>query len=85
MTVQLLYFAWVREQIGIAEEQVEAPTPLPLAALLTQLQSRSPGHQQALANRDRLRAAINQHFSGGEDMVNAGDEVALFPPVTGGN
>ncbi|WP_199553710.1 molybdopterin converting factor subunit 1 [Sandaracinobacteroides hominis] len=85
MTVRLLYFAWVREQVGLGEEVVDAETPVPLGALLGQLQTLSPGHKQALADRTRLRAAINQNFAGWDTPVNAGDEVAIFPPVTGGN
>lgn len=82
--VTLLYFAWVRERIGTAQEQVEIPAPLTLGALVAQLEALGPGHAAALADRARLRGAINQAFVGWDAMVAPGDEVALFPPVTGG-
>lgn len=82
--VRLLYFAWVRERIGTGEEAVEVATPLPLSGLVEQLRARSKGHAAALADLDRIRAARNQEFVGWEAEVGPGDEVALFPPVTGG-
>lgn len=84
MTVRLLYFAWVREQIGTAAEEMELPEPTTLGALLTELRGRSAGHGLALADAARLRGAVNQAFSGWEAEVRPGDEVAIFPPVTGG-
>jgi molybdopterin synthase sulfur carrier subunit len=82
--VTLLYFAWVRERIGTAEERVDIAGPMALGALVDRLQGMSAGHAAALEARGRLRAAINQQFVGWEAEVRPGDEVALFPPVTGG-
>lgn len=84
MTVRLLFFAWVREQIGTGEQSFEIDAPLPLSELIAQLRTQSTGHAQALADPARLRAAINQQFSGWDSIVNPEDEVAIFPPVTGG-
>jgi molybdopterin synthase sulfur carrier subunit len=84
MTVRLLYFAWVRERIGAAREEIELEAPLPLGTLVESLARRSAGHAEALSDRGPLRAAINQCFAGWEALVKPGDEVALFPPVTGG-
>ncbi len=84
VTVRLLYFAWVRERIGVAEETVELQGATDLSGLLETLRARSAEHADALADRGRLRAAINQDFAGWDAVVNVGDEVALFPPVTGG-
>lgn len=84
MTVRLVYFAWVREQIGTAAEDVELPEPTTLGALLTALRGRSAGHGLALAKAERLRGAVNQNFAGWDAEVRPGDEVAIFPPVTGG-
>lgn len=83
--VRLLYFAWVRELTGASAEEAELAGPLPLSALIDQLQAGSPGHARALGDRSRIRAAINQQFSGWDTVVQNGDEVAIFPPVTGGN
>ena len=82
--VHLLYFAWVRERIGLPAEQVAIAAEMPMAALLDQLRARSDGHRSALSEPARLRAAVNQDFVGWDAIVRPGDEVAIFPPVTGG-
>ncbi len=84
MAVALLYFAWVREQVGTDREEIPLEAPLPLRALVEALRARSPGHGRALADLSRLRAAVNQEFAGWDAPVRPGDEVAIFPPVTGG-
>ena len=83
--VHLVYFAWVRERIGISAEDVALEASLPLSALVDLLAARSGGHALALADKGRLRAAVNQQFAGWETLIENGDEVALFPPVTGGS
>lgn len=82
--VSLLYFAWVRERIGMAQERMVLPEPVLLGELVALLKARGPGHAAALQELSRLRAAVNQDFVGWEAVVRPGDEVALFPPVTGG-
>lgn len=82
--IRLLYFAWVRERIGHASEEVAIDAPLSLAELVALLARRSPGHAAALAEPGRLRAAVNAEFATFDARVSPGDEVALFPPVTGG-
>jgi molybdopterin synthase sulfur carrier subunit len=82
--IRLLYFAWVREQIGLAEETLELAGPTSILSLIEGLRTRSAGHAAAFSDPARLRAAINQQFATLEALVQAGDEVALFPPVTGG-
>lgn len=84
MTIRLLYFAWVREMVGAEAEQLPLAEPLPLGELVERLRARSEGHARALAEPARLRAAVNQDFAGWDALVRPGDEVALFPPVTGG-
>ena len=59
-SVTILYFAWVRERIGLSGETVAIGGPMTLSALVDQLATRSDGHALALANRERLRAAVNQ-------------------------
>jgi molybdopterin synthase sulfur carrier subunit len=81
--ISLLYFAWVRERIGVGEEQVE-PGPATVAALLDMLVTRSPGHAAALVDRAAIRVAVDQNFVGFDAPVHDGSEVAIFPPVTGG-
>ncbi len=84
MTVSLLYFAWVRERIGIGAEELVLDGPTTVGALVERLADLSDGHRAALADRGRLRAAVNQNFVGWDAAVAPGDEVAIFPPVTGG-
>lgn len=85
MALQLLYFAWVRERIGRAEERVEPPQEvLTVAELIAWLRARGGGYAEALADTARVRCAINQDFATPEAMVHAGDEIAFFPPITGG-
>jgi molybdopterin synthase sulfur carrier subunit len=84
VNVTVRYFAWVREGIGLAEEQVALDAPEPLAAFVARLAERSDGHGRVLAEASRLRAALNQEHVPMDAIVRQGDEVALFPPVTGG-
>ena len=82
--MHVLYFAWVREKIGTAEEDLGPLPATTVGALIEILRARSPRHAEALAERAKLRVAVNQDFAGDETPVNPGDEVAIFPPVTGG-
>jgi molybdopterin converting factor subunit 1 len=82
--ITLLYFAWVRERIGAARATMVLAEPLTLGELVEQLRREGPGHAEALEDMTRLRGAINQEFVGWDAWVRPGDEVALFPPVTGG-
>ncbi|MEQ8369229.1 MAG: molybdopterin converting factor subunit 1 [Alphaproteobacteria bacterium] len=83
--ITVLYFAWLRDRIGQAEESIELPDGVvTVEALIDSLCQRSPGHAAAFAQRDAIRAAVNQVFAAPEDKLSAGDEVAFFPPMTGG-
>ncbi|PZP44754.1 MAG: molybdopterin converting factor subunit 1 [Azospirillum brasilense] len=83
--IRVLYFAWVRQRTGLATEEVEPPPEVAtIGALMRWLAARSPGHAAAFAQPKQVRAAVNQEFRGPEDPVAPGDEVAFFPPVTGG-
>lgn len=83
--MDILYFAWVREQIGTDREQIDPPPEVQdVAGLIGWLAKRSPGHAAALADPARLRAAIDQKFATFDESVSGAREIALFPPVTGG-
>jgi molybdopterin synthase sulfur carrier subunit len=83
--MKLLYFAWLKQRTGIAEEEVTPPASVTtVAGLLDWLRSRGPGYAAALKDLSVVRVAVNQEYVRPEHPVRAGDEVALFPPVTGG-
>ncbi|MBI1210778.1 MAG: molybdopterin converting factor subunit 1 [Alphaproteobacteria bacterium] len=83
--MKLLYFAWVRQKIGRSEEVVDPPANVRTAGdLAAWLVLRGEGYADALADLKRVRVAINQEHASFAAPVGAGDEVAFFPPVTGG-
>ena len=83
--MKLLYFAWLRARIGCAEEEVELPPRVrDVSGLLDWLRSRGGGYAEALRDLSIVRVAVNQDYVGSEHPLQEGDEVAIFPPVTGG-
>ncbi len=83
--MRLLYFAWLRSQIGIAEEEVTPPDDVrDVASLLAWMRGRGPAYAAALADDRVVKVAVNQEFARAGDPVSPNDEIALFPPVTGG-
>jgi molybdopterin synthase sulfur carrier subunit len=83
--MRLLYFAWIRSKTGIAAEDVEPPEAVKdVASLLEWLRGRGGGFADALKDPSVVRVAVNQEYARADHPVRAGDEVALFPPVTGG-
>ena len=82
--MKIIYFAALRRDIGVGEETVEPPAAITtVAQLKLWLADRSPAHAKALS-APRLMAAVNQDYAGMDSPVAADDEVAFFPPVTGG-
>lgn len=85
MRLTVLYFAWVRERIGQAEEVLTVPAEVATVAdLVGWLAARGGGYAEAMAAPERLRAAIDQNFVGLDASLAGAREVAIFPPVTGG-
>jgi len=83
--MDLLYFAWVRERIGVGHEHVDPPEAVrTIADLIAWLAERSAGHAEAFAEPPKLRAAIDQKFVPLDALLGDAKEVAIFPPVTGG-
>ena len=81
----ILYFAWLREKTGLSEETLALPESVrTVAGLIALLIARGPGYASAFATPGLVRAAVNQTFGRATTAVTAGDEVAFFPPVTGG-
>jgi len=85
MTVDLLYFAWVREAVGKDGERVDPPAGVEtIADLLDWLAGQGDGYADAFADRARLRAAVDQAFVPLDASIAGAREIAIFPPVTGG-
>jgi molybdopterin synthase sulfur carrier subunit len=83
--VNLLYFAWMRQKIGRSEEAFDLPDDVgTVRALAEHLRLRGGGYGEAFADLSRLRAAVNQEHVSFDSAVSGNDEVAFFPPVTGG-
>jgi molybdopterin synthase sulfur carrier subunit len=83
--MRVLYFAWVREAVGVGEEAVTPPAEVvSVADLIDWLAGRSDGHARAFADRDRLRCAVDQAFVALDAPIAGAREIAIFPPVTGG-
>ena len=83
--VKLVYLARLREILGVAAEDIELPREVAtVAALLAWLRARGGAWAAELAPGRAVRVAVIHDVARGETPVRAGDEVALFPPVTGG-
>ncbi len=81
--IDVLYFATFREMLGMAAEKLPAEH-LTVESLLKSLSSRGENWQQALLDNNNLQIAVNHHVVDRQASLKSGDEVAFFPPVTGG-
>lgn len=83
--LKILYFAWVRERTGLAEEDIALPENVTTVGdLIIHLKAKGPGYASAFENAGTIRAALDQaHVSHDTPLGNA-REVAFFPPMTGG-
>lgn len=84
MKIRLLYFARLREVFGLNQEGLELDAPATLADLLDALRARGGIWSEELAPGRAFRVAVNQDIAGPDTPLGEGDEVAIFPPVTGG-
>jgi molybdopterin synthase sulfur carrier subunit len=83
--VRILYFAWVREKTGKAEEVVDLPAGVKtIADLVEWLKGRGPEYAEAFARAHVIRAAIDQRHVPSHTSLAGAREIAFFPPVTGG-
>ncbi|MDE3116017.1 MAG: molybdopterin converting factor subunit 1 [Pseudomonadota bacterium] len=81
----LVYFAWVRQKVGTSEECIALPAEVKtVAELAAFLRTRGGGYAEAFGDDNRLRVAVNQEHAGWDAPVSDADEIAFFPPVTGG-
>jgi molybdopterin synthase sulfur carrier subunit len=83
--VKLLYFAWLKQKIGTDAEEIALPDEVnDVAGVIAWLKTRGDNYATALKDDAVVRVAVNQTYAKRETPVSDGDEVALFPPVTGG-
>ncbi len=83
--LKIVYFAWLRERVGLAQEEIVLPSEIhTVSELLDYLSIKSEGHAAAFRSRKMVRCAVNQAFVQPSCPLHPGDEVAFFPPVTGG-
>lgn len=83
--MQVLYFGWVRSKIGVPGEDIRPPAEVAtIEDLIAWLKGRGGGYAEAFRDLSIVRAAVNQEMAPLDAPIRAGDEVALFPPMTGG-
>lgn len=83
--LSIRYFAWVRERVGIAEEQVEVPADVvSVGGLMDWLSRRDEGYAAAFAEPGIIRAALDRDHVENDAPLGGAREVAFFPPMTGG-
>ncbi|MEF3048745.1 molybdopterin converting factor subunit 1 [Pseudotabrizicola sp. L79] len=81
--IEVIYFAWVRERIGLPREQI-ATTATTVAELVEELKAREDRYAMAFADLASLRVALDQELSSFDAPLAGVREVAFFPPMTGG-
>ncbi|MBG0798257.1 molybdopterin converting factor subunit 1 [Methylocystis sp. L43] len=83
--MKALYFAWVRERIGLAEEEIAPPREVvTVRELIDWLSARGEGYAAAFANPATIRAALDKMHAAPDAPIGAAREIAFFPPMTGG-
>jgi molybdopterin synthase sulfur carrier subunit len=83
MKIEVLYFAWLRERIGLGRETVETEAET-VADLLDELRAREERYALALSDMASVRVAVDQELTTVDASLKGVREVALFPPMTGG-
>ena len=83
--VKLVYFAWVRERIGLPDEEVDLPSSVASARdLLLWLKDRGENYEHALQFPEVIRVAVDHEHVEHDEAIGSAREIALFPPMTGG-
>ena len=82
--VRVLYFASLRERLAVEEEQVQIEPGSCVSDLIAALSGRQGAYREAFSDSRMLRIALNHRFASAQAQLADGDEVGLFPPVTGG-
>lgn len=83
--MKVLYFAWLKEKTGLSHEDVDLPNGVTdVSGLVAWLQGRGDGYADAFGDASIVRVAVNQEHVEMSHPLSNDDEVAFFPPVTGG-
>ena len=83
--MKILYFAWLRQKIGHGEETVDLPDDVNnVNDLVIWLKSRGDNFKDGFKDTTAIKVAVNQEFSDFQASITSNDEIAFFPPVTGG-
>lgn len=83
--MKILYFAWLRQRIGVGEEDIELPEGVTdVSSLVEWLRQRGPEFTEALADIEAFRVAVDQEFGDMDTVLKGDEEIAFFPPMTGG-
>ena len=83
--MKILYFSWIREKIGTSSEEIPFSKNISnINELINALKKISDNHRKAFTDKKSIRVAINKSFASFESKIHPEDEIAFFPPVTGG-
>ena len=83
--MKILYFAWLRQRIGVGEEVIKVPEGVTdVRTLVEWLRQRGPKYTEALADIEAFCVAVNQEFGDMDTVLEGDEEIAFFPPMTGG-
>ena len=79
------YFSWIKEHIGKAEEVIDLPAGITtIKELISYLENLNDDYRLAFEKKNLIKIAINKSYSSIDDKIDNNDEIAFFPPVTGG-
>jgi molybdopterin synthase sulfur carrier subunit len=82
--MQVLYFAWMRERVGAASEEIDPQGAATARDLVARLRDRDPRYAAAFADMTAVRVAVDQEMGDLDSSISGAREIAFFPPVTGG-
>lgn len=83
--MKIRYFAWLRDHTGCGQEEMSCPSDVQtISDLIGYLEDQDHKYKKAFAQKQVIRVAVNHEFASFDDVVTDQDEIAFFPPVTGG-